>query len=357
MTVLARMLAKMVLVRFFSILIGVSLFVLTLEVVTYSKEILALENNSVSIITRYILARSPATLSTFLPISLLLAMLLTLTELSYRNETTAIWATGVSPFRLVWMLAPVALLVGVLHFLLNDRAVPAIAPLLREWGVADYGEKQLKVGERDPIWLRSGSDILRAGSANDDSTLLKNVIIFKRNENGLLSEQVFAETAERSETGWILTNALVYGKGSEKPQRHASLPYAGKIRPAAAGSRSGDPEEMTISDLKYFIDNAGFGIRPAHVYKTWWHKRLTPIATSLIMIMLCIPLASRFKRGGGLGALFAAGVGLGFLYFVTDGITLSLGEMGILMPWLASWAPVMAFGMLASVLLLRTERV
>ena len=69
-----------------------------------------------------------------------------LTELSYRNEMAAIWSAGVSPVRMMGMLLPFALLVGGLYFLINDRAVPAMAPTLREWGIGDYGEKRLKIG-------------------------------------------------------------------------------------------------------------------------------------------------------------------------------------------------------------------
>ena len=75
------------------------------------------------------------------------------------------------------------------------------------------------------------------------------------------------------------------------------------MRAAQAGSRSGDPEEMNLSDLSYFIDNDGFGIRPAYVYQTWWHKRISLVFVSLVMIALVVPLATRFRRGGGLQAL------------------------------------------------------
>ena len=52
-----------------------------------------------------------------------------------------------------------------------------------------------------------------------------------------------------------------------------------------------------------------------------------------------------------------AGVGLGFLYFVIDGVALTIGELGFVTPWLAAWLPVAAFGMLAVVLTLRAETV
>jgi lipopolysaccharide export system permease protein len=353
---IARMVSQMILLRFIPILIGLTLFVLTLEVVAYAKEILAL-NGGLSIIGKYILVRSPSTLATFLPISLLLALLLAITELSYRNEITAIWSVGLSPARLIAMLSPLALLIGLLHFALVDRLAPAAAPTLRGWAIADYGEKQLKIGEKDPIWLRSGNDIVRAASANRDSSQLSDVVIFRRDKNGILLEQIFAQSAALGPEGWTLQNVVQYASGTAPPKRSTSAVYAGTVRAAKAGSRSGDPEEMTLSDLSYFVDNDGFGIRPANVYKAWWHKRISLIFVSLIMVALVVPLSTRFRRGGGLGMLFALGVGMGFGFFILDGVAMSVGELGLVFPWLAAWLPVLVFGALALYLLTKSERV
>ncbi len=141
------------------------------------------------------------------------------------------------------------------------------------------------------------------------------------------------------------------------PNRLDTLVYSGAMKPAAAGARSGDPEEMSLADLSYFIENSGFGIRPAWVYETWWHKRLSLIFSALVMIAICIPLATRFRRGGGIGTMFAAGVGIGFLYFIVDGIALTMGELGFVVPWLAAWVPVLGFGALAAAITFRAERV
>jgi lipopolysaccharide export system permease protein len=354
---IGRMVALMIVMRFIPILLGLTVFVLTLEVVAYVTEILALSDSGLLMIGKYLLARAPATLATFLPMSLLLALLLTVTELSYRNEITAIWSVGVSPLRLIGMLAPLALLIGALHFAVVDRLVPAAAPVLRAWAIGDYGEKQLKIGEKDPIWLRSGNDIMRAASANREATRLSDVVIFRRDQNGILLEQIYAEAASLGPEGWSLQNAVAYGRGTEPPKRSTQLIYNGTMRAAEAGSRSGDPEEMTLGDLDYFIANDGFGIRPAYVYQTWWHKRISLFFVSMIMVALVVPLATRFRRGGGLGLLFALGVGLGFAFFILDGIALSIGELGLVLPWLAAWLPVLVFALLALYLLSKSERV
>jgi lipopolysaccharide export system permease protein len=255
------------------------------------------------------------------------------------------------------MLLPLAFVAGAINFMLSDSAIPATIPQLRDWGVGDYGAEKLKLGEKDPIWMRAGPDILRAESANADSTKLDGVIIFRRDEQGLLHEQIHAKQATLSDGRWTLSQVLVYYRDNLQPSHLETLVYSGAMKPAQAGARSGAPEDMSLSELFYFIDNQGFGIRPVWVYETWANKRVSLFFSGLLMMGLCIPLATRFRRGGGLGALFAVGVGIGFVYFIVDGISLTRGELGFVRPWLAAWLPILAFGSLAVVMTLRSETV
>lgn len=357
MKIIGWMLNRMVAVRFFGILLGISFFVLSLDVLANAKDLQALKPDDGLILLKYMLHRAPSVLTNYMGISMLLAMLLSLTELTYRNEMAAMWAAGLSPARLVIMLLPLAFVAGGLNFILSDTAIPSTTPQLREWGIGDYGADKLKVGEKDPIWMRAGPDILRAGSANADSTKLNDVIIFRRDDRGLLREQIYAQDAELSGGRWTLSKVLVYYRDNLQPSRLDTLVYSGAMKPAQAGARSGAPEDMSLSELFYFIDNQGFGIRPVWVYQTWANKRVSLFFSGLLMMGLCIPLATRFRRGGGLGALFAVGVGIGFLYFIVDGISLTMGELGFVAPWLAAWLPILAFGSLAVVMTLRAETV
>ena len=357
MKIIALLITRMVATRFVAVLLGIAFFVVSLEVVSYSSEILNLAPGSSLIVPEYIAYRLPGTLLGYLPISMLIAILLTLTELSHRNEMTAMLAAGLSPARLVVLLLPLAFVVGGINFLLGNSAVPAAVPTLRDWGIGDYGKEKFKVDRFDPIWMRSGPDILRAASANAESTKLHDVIIFRRDADGLLREQIYAKDAVIEGERWLLSDVLVYYRGTQAPNHLDEMVYSGNIRPAAAGSRSGDPEEMSIADLNYFIDNSGFGIRPVWVYQTWWHKRLSLFFSALLMIAMSVPLMARFRRGGGLGLRFASGIGLGFLFFVGEGVSATMGEQGLLTPWLSAWLPLAVFAALAAVLLARSERV
>jgi lipopolysaccharide export system permease protein len=112
---------------------------------------------------------------------------------------------------------------------------------------------------------------------------------------------------------------------------------------------------MSVTQINDYIAHDGYGQRPKYVYQTWWHKRISPFIVAMIMIALCVPLATKFRRGGGLGPLLGVGVGMGFLFFVSDGVAASIGEIGLVAPWLAAWTPIIVFGAIAAALVARTE--
>ena len=355
MRIIAWLLTKMLLMRVAIILFGITAFVLSLDLIAYSDDILKRSEGDLTAIAVYAGLRAPGMLSQFMIISVLLAALLMLTEVSRHSELVAIWSAGVSQFKIIAMLLPVAVFLGVAHFVMIDVAVPAAAPVLSEWGIGDYSEKQLNVGRDDPIWMRAGNDVLRARKSNADSTRLEDVVIFRRDALGLITEQVHAREAVLINGRWALSDVATYYRANEDPVRIPSLIYSGPLRPATQGTRSGDPAEMSLSTLSYFVANAGFGIRPAHVYRTWRHKRLTALVTSILMIVIAVPLSGRFRRGGGLGLLFATGVAMGFGFFLFEGISLTMGELGIMPPWFAAWTPVLVFTSAAGAIAFKQE--
>jgi lipopolysaccharide export system permease protein len=348
--------SRMILLRFMMILSGVTAFVVSLTLVTYAEEIqTGTDGKGGGSLAEYALLLVPVTASTFMAISVLLAILLALVELSYRSELTAIWATGVSPLRIVVMMLPIALVIGGITFLIADQAVPKVTPRLIDWGIGEYGRKKIAATKRGPIWMRAGTDILRAQRANAEATELEDIIIFRRSRQGILTEQIKAQKASLTGDRWLLQNAITFSSKNEKPTRVSHLIYSGNLRPAREGKRSGEPAEMSTVDLGYFIRNQGFGIKPVHVFETWWHRRISLLFTPWLMIALCIPLAVRFRRGGGAGRLFLIGLALGFTFSIFEGIALTMGEVGFVPPWFGAWAPFLVYTAIAGAMMFKAE--
>ena len=205
--------------------------------------------------------------------------------------------------------------------------------------------------------MRAGTDILRAGSANPDSTELRDVIIFRRDDDGLLREQIYAETASLAGDRWNLDKVVIYYRGALTP-RQTRQPRLFRRHEAGRGRRAlgcTGRNVLARSELLHrecrLRHPSDMGLRDL-------------VAQACLAVLFrppddCSghPAGQRFRRGGGLGVLFAVGVGLGFIYFVVDGMAVTMGELGFVTPWLAAWVPAIGFGALAVVLTLRAEKV
>ena len=130
----------------------------------------------------------------------------------------ALKASGLSFYRLLLNLAPAALLVGLLHFIVSDQVVPRTARILQEWDAAAAAPapKPAKGGtankdsdttpadnlpltapspgaSRSGDWIRDGDSYVRIETVLADGKELRGVTIFER--QGHAVEMPFAEAA------------------------------------------------------------------------------------------------------------------------------------------------------------------
>ena len=75
----------------------------------------------------------------------------------------------------------------------------------------------------------------------------------------------------------------------------------------------------------------------------------------LLMIFLVVALSQRFQRTGRTEFLFLAGLALGFAFFISNGIGLAMGEVGLLPPFIAGWAATAGFAAIAGAIAFSRE--
>ena len=161
MSVLSRYLARMLLARTAILLAGLAALMVILAFLADGDQVIAASEGVVLAILRYTLLRLPEIMAQLIPITAVLASLLTLAELVRHSELTAMHAAGLSKPRLVAAVLPVALLIALAQFLIEDQAAPRAIGALRAWGIGDYGgsgEKYILVlaGE-DPKALQAAA--------------------------------------------------------------------------------------------------------------------------------------------------------------------------------------------------------
>jgi lipopolysaccharide export system permease protein len=344
-------------------------------------EVVQRHGKSALALAKYAALRLPDLASFILPFAVLIAALLMLAKLARNNEIMALKASGLSFYRLLLSLAPAALLVGILHFLLNDQVVPRTARILQQWDAAALpaapagksaadtsaptspsGSVPLTAPSPGPNqsieWIRDGDSFVRIEAVLADGKELHGVTIFERKAHAVLSERLLAERAMFDGTGWRLINVrkLSLADGQDrKPERVAEMPWQTSLTPDHLADLTTDPATLSMAEVWQFVAHPDVGSRPVDFYKTWMLRKIALPLVTIMMVLLAAPVAQGLQRHGGLGAGLAVGVGLGFLYFVADGLLLTLGEMGTIPPMIAAWSPTALFAALGVSALLKIE--
>jgi len=320
-------------------------------------------HGSWSAVARYTLLRLPELASFILPFAMLIATLLMLAKLARGNEIMALKSSGLSFYRLLLSLAPVTILIGLLHFLVSDQIVPRTAQALQAWDAAAdaanaaQGGKPQRGGTESGVWVRDGNAFIRIGTIVAEGTEILGVTIFKR-DGSVLSERLLAERALFDGTGWRLFNVQKLSLADDsdrRPESVAEIPWDTSLTPGHLADLAADPAKLSLSEVWRFVSNPDVGSRPVDFYETWLLRKIAIPFVTLMMVLLAAPVAQGMQRHGGLGTGLAVGVGIGFLYFVADGLLLALGEIGTIPPVVAAWSPTLLFGAIGVSVLLKIE--
>ena len=326
--------------RLLFIYFGLCAFILSVDLMIYTKPVLDSRDGDPTALLAYAMLRLPEIGSLALAPSALLASLTVLAGLIHHRELVALWNCKVSPLGTCLVLAPVAILTGLLQIALDGEAVPRTLQRLYDWEVGEY-ERVLSNETADgSFWMRSGTDIVRLPQLTYDVEALDNLIVFQRSLSGRLVARIDAGGIHNEDGRWILTDVVrrtVKGPRVEQLERmewQTSLPLE-DLRTMAA-----HPSELTIGQLLRLVRNENFGLFPPHLYQVWLHQKFAAGLAPMLLIFLCIILAQRFERGGGIGLLFLKGLLFGFAFFILARWSQALGEASYLPPLIAAWAPV-----------------
>jgi lipopolysaccharide export system permease protein len=360
---------------------GFVAFLLLLELMNRGDDVVQRHGKSALALAKYAALRLPDLASFILPFAVLIASLLMLAKLARNNEIMALKAGGLSFYHLLLNLVPVALLVGLLHFLISDQVVPRTARILQEWDAAAVAAESAKGGTADtgastspsdnlPLaapspgasrqgeWIRDGDSYVRIETVLADGKELRGVTIFERQGHTVLSERLLAKRALFDAAGWRLFDVqkLSLADGQDrKPERIAEMAWQTSLTPDHLADLTIDPATLSVAEVWRFVSHPEVGSRPADFYETWLLRKIALPLVTLMMVLLAAPVAQGLQRHGGLGAGLAVGVGLGFLYFVADGLLMTLGEMGTISPMIAAWSPTAIFAAIGISALLKIE--
>ncbi len=347
---------KMFLIRTFAVLAIFVLVLQALDLLSESGHILAYAGNGQAEITRYLTLRIPEIIATFLPFSVLLGTIITLSTLNQNSEVIALKASGLSAHQILAPLLVASLGVAIISFSFNDRIVSRATATLNQWQKVDYGPMPIDRGDRANVWVRDGDDLIQVEQVrgHGDAAKLGGITLFDR-EGGSLIAIVSAKTGVRDPGGWRIGPATRFDVATGKLTHLASVVIGRDVRPDQFTLASVDANGLSFGGLHAAIADLKAGGRPTKALEgAMWHKLSGPLS-SMLMPLLGAVAAFGLARSGKLFVRAVIGMMLGFFYFVADNFALAMGNLGAYPPFLAAWAPFLLFLMIGEAVLIRTE--
>ena len=353
---LALYLVRLFLTRTFAVLILLVLVLMTLDLLGESGKILAVPGNGEAELWHYVTLRVPLLIQRFLPFSALLGALIAFTALNQHSEVIAMKAAGLSAHQILAPLMAASLGIAALAFAFNEGVAVNAARMVNAWDENGYRPIKASRGVLSDVWVKTGDDLVHAKivSGRDSALQLQDVTIYERSGQAL-QRIIEAERAVQAGDGWKLERVRTYDSGMNVVRRTAAADAMAGVGPDRFALAKVDADERDIISLKRDITDLELAGRPSEKARAGlWHKISGPLSI-MLMPLLAAVAAFGLARSGQVLLRAAAGMALGFAYFVVDNLSLALGSVGAYPAWLAAWAPFVLFLLIGEAVLVRSE--
>ncbi len=321
-------------------------------------------NSDLVTMLTYLFFLTPKEIYDMTPISVLVAVLLTLGVMSKQNEITAFKACGVSLYRLALpLIAACFVLCGSL-MAFDYSYVPAANR--RQEALRD----EIK-GRPKQSWLRPdhkwkkgyGSRIYYYKYFDSAERMMEEVNVFELDPATFrLQREIVAERArwDPSLHTWIFENG--WSAGFEGTNCKTYTAFRGPLHRASFAELTEPPDyfvkevtqdkQMNFVQLEHYIaDLAQSGFNTTKLQVQFYRKFAVPIF-AIVMALIAAPFGFMV---GSRGAM--AGIGVGILiaifYLALGALFEKLGEVNLLLPAMAAWAPDLIFALAGGYLMMR----
>ena len=289
-----------------------------------------------AIVVQFYAARLPLLVSRVLPMALLLATALTVSELSAHKELIGMRACGVSVARALTPILLVAITLTPVYFALNEYIVPsstARANKIRHVKIKKRGSQAQAL----MIWYRAGTHIYHATQLEHVQGEAQELSIYELGPNGLPLSRTDALAARRVDKGvWELVDAVrieisEHGLRQTLADRFVQL--------GAAPHTNIQTKELGVSGLAHEIQVAEVSGYNTTSYRVDLHVKMAAPLACLLLPAVALFFAIGGPPFPGAALTILVSIVLGVSYILLTGVGASLGYGGFLSPYAAGWGP------------------
>ena len=328
---------------------------------------------TVAVLLRYFAFATPRFIYFVVPMSVLVAALVTVGVMTKNSEMLVLRACGISLYRVMAPLVGFGLLASVSLFVLQDRVLASTnreadrleakirgwneqsTQLTQHWRVGTGGQIYLfDVFEpKPPRFTRLHIYDVDQSAWRLRSITYMNEVVLQRERRGGALVPVW-----KGKKGWHRDLTPVGPGRGGRPDEDMAVRYEAVTErvlpleePKYFQSSVPKADQMTLSELRTYIAQlraSGSNVVP---YLVELQRKIAFPLVTVVMTLIAVPFAITTGRRG---ALYGIGIGivLAIVYFIVMSVFVAMGQGGILTPVLAAWAPNMMFGALAAYMIL-----
>ncbi len=302
----------------------------------------------------YVLLTVPSKVYELFPVSVVVAVVVSLGALASGSELVVMLASGVSKLKLAFTVLMAVSLWLVLVVLMGEFVAPAGDQMAQQ-----FRNEQISAGKAtsasNAIWLRDDDVIFRTNqmkkNPGSQSYELIDVTVFELQDKKLVqvSEAKSAVFADRQ---WTLSDlkVSVFSDQGVSTKVVAHQQWASRIKPEILNISTTRPKYLSIRDINKFQQfNSSSGTLQSSYQIAQWSKMAFPLlvlTTALCGIMVLFGSV----RSGGFGQRLVIGIMIGIVVYLLNKTLLNFGEVYHVNPFTVTVLPSL---LLSTILLLK----
>lgn len=278
------------------------------------------------------LLQMPANAYILLPIIVLLGTLLGVGHMARLGELAAMRGAGVSWLRIGGATLIVGIALGGLGFFLGNWLAPQgqrLAENLSSGATHGLGQSR---------WLRDTDSILRVRKLVSAKEI-EGVTVYTLNKSGQIASILHADHGRYENKHWQLSRVVrsdfVQGRIKTSSQPQAS--WHGGITPKVLKLLILKKNSLSAGGLSRLVDYLDTNHLDAGKYRMLLWRRLVEPLTLIALMLFALPFSSGRLRQTGTGQRLLIGVLIGVVFYVSDKVSVSLGDI-------YDWSPILAAG-------------
>jgi lipopolysaccharide export system permease protein len=305
---------------------------------------------------------APQVIYLMLPLSILVATLVSFGLLTKSNEMTAIKSAGISLYRIAAPVLIAAILASAGMFALEDEYLPETNQHQDALRNQIKGKPAQTYLRPDRQWIFGQSDrIYNYRFFDADHNVFANLSVFEFDPKTFhLTRRIYAQRAlwEEPLHAWVLEQGWVRNLDGDRVTSYAPFSVATFAElaeaPAYFKKEVKPSAQMSALELRQYIrelSQSGFDVVRLSVQ---FYRKFSFPLMAFVVALIGVPFAFTTGRKGAITGI-ATSIGIAILYWASTSLFEAMGNLSQLPPAVAAWSPDVLFGLGGIYLFLRVR--